>query len=159
LEQTADLRDEAGIPDEKNSEALPRTDFSQFENVTSVGPDSAGRLDAILQEAASAFDLVIVDLPPLSEGATIGAAAQKLDGILLVLKWGADAAEVRRALEFSAVARAKCAGVILNMATERLIGRYGDALAGAQARLTMRSRETNAPKDKTTGQEGEVAPA
>jgi Mrp family chromosome partitioning ATPase len=66
-------------------------------------------------------------------------AAQKLDGMLLVLKWGAvETGMVQRALSLTGRGRFKFVVAVLNMADQHLIGRYGDKLAGAEAALAKR---------------------
>ena len=42
----------------------------------------------------AAYDLVIVDMPALATGPDVRAAAQSLDGFLLVVKWGATESEL-----------------------------------------------------------------
>jgi succinoglycan biosynthesis transport protein ExoP len=96
-------------------------------------------IDETLREAITGYDLVIVDLPSLASGPDVRNLAQHLDGLMLVIKWaGTDAELIRRALNLSGGARFKFVGALLNMADERLIGRYGDKFAGAEA--VVRSR-------------------
>lgn len=131
-----------------------------LENPRLVALNSADRLNEVMREVAPGYDMVVVDLPPLSGDPAALAAARKLDGMLLVLKWGAhDADAVRRALELSGIAPTSLAGVILNLAPGRLIGRYGDRLAGVQARLARWSSVTRTPKEgNRTEEDGELAP-
>jgi polysaccharide biosynthesis transport protein len=90
------------------------------------------RLKDVVREAKGSDELVIVDLPPLVFGADVQAAADAIDGLLLVVKWGAtDSDLVRQAVRSSGEARAKFVGAVLNMADERTIGRYGDEPAPA----------------------------
>ena len=122
---------------------------------------STDRLDESMRDAPG-YDLVIVDLPPLASDTAVREAAHEVEGILLVLEWGRHRADqVRRALELSGVPSAKFVGVILNSGPKNLIGRYGDALAGLQARLASRSSGTRATTagEKTDEQGGELAPA
>ena len=73
--------------------------------------------DGVLDSAVGSFDLVIVDLPALVSGPDVRAAAQSLDGFLLVVKWGATESElIRQALRSSGEARPKFIGAVLNMA-------------------------------------------
>jgi Mrp family chromosome partitioning ATPase/capsular polysaccharide biosynthesis protein len=131
-----------------------------LENPRWVALNSADRLNEVMREVAPGYDMVVVDLPPLSGDPAALAAARKLDGMLLVLKWGAhDADAVRRALELSGIAPTSLAGVILNLAPGRLIGRYGDRLAGVQARLARWPSVPRAPKEgNRTEEDGELAP-
>ena len=98
-------------------------------------------LGDVLAEATKIYDLVVVDLPPLASGPDVRMAAQKLHGLLLVLKWGdMDAELVRHAVNSAGKARAKFVGAILNMVEEGLIGKYGDKLSEAEAALAARRR-------------------
>ncbi|MGY4602907.1 succinoglycan biosynthesis transport protein ExoP [Bradyrhizobium sp. USDA 4474] len=86
-----------------------------------------GRLKDLVREATGSGELVIVDLPSLASGADVRAASDAVDGLLLVVKWGAtDSDLLRQAVRSSGEARAKFVGAVLNMADERTIGRYGD---------------------------------
>lgn len=93
----------------------------------SIGPALP---DGILNDAAHAYDLVIVDMPALVTGPDVRAAAQSLDGFLLVVKWGATESElVRQALRSSGEAQPKFVGAVLNMADDNLMRSYGYGLA------------------------------
>jgi len=92
-----------------------------------------GRLKDLLREVKGSDELVIVDLPSLASGADVRAVADAIDGLLLVVKWGAtDSDLVRQAVRSSGEARAKFVGAVLNMAGELTIGRYGDERAPAR---------------------------
>lgn len=83
-----------------------------------------GWLDEILRAAEASYDVAIVDMPSLVASPQVRAAAQSLDGFLLVVKWGATESElVRQAFQSSGEARSKFIGVILNMADEKAIER------------------------------------
>jgi Mrp family chromosome partitioning ATPase len=85
-----------------------------------------GWLDDILGAAETPYDLVIVDMPSLVAGPQVRAAAQSLDGVLLVVKWGATESElVRQAFQSAGQARHKFIGTVLNMADEETMKRYG----------------------------------
>jgi Mrp family chromosome partitioning ATPase len=82
--------------------------------------------------AIAPYDIVIVDLPPLA--AELRPVAQKLQGILLVLKWGhGDRDKIQRAINSAGIPRSKFIGVVLNMVDGRLIGSYGNKFWGAEA--------------------------
>jgi polysaccharide biosynthesis transport protein len=94
------------------------------------------RMHEILRDAADGYDRIVVDLPALASGPDVQIAAQMLDGLLLVLKWGGSHVEpIRRALDLSGSTRFKFVGAVLNMADKRLLGRYGDKLAAAEIAL------------------------
>jgi polysaccharide biosynthesis transport protein len=83
-------------------------------------------LDGILSSATASYDLVIVDMPSLVSGPDVRAAAQSLDGFLLVVKWGATESElVRQGFQSAGEARLKFVGAVLNMADEKTMRRYG----------------------------------
>ena len=82
--------------------------------------------DGILDSAVGSYDLVIVDLPALVTGPDVRAAAQSLDGFLLVVKWGGTESElIRQALRSSGEARSKFIGAVLNMADGDTARSYG----------------------------------
>ncbi|MGY4602906.1 succinoglycan biosynthesis transport protein ExoP [Bradyrhizobium sp. USDA 4474] len=105
------------------------------------GPDVAAsdiswrkQIDTVVRGATPSYDFVVVDLPPLASGPQVRMAAECLDGLLLVVEWGAlDAELIQRTLNLCGGARTKFVGAVLNMADKFVIGRYGDKLAGAQA--------------------------
>lgn len=85
-----------------------------------------GWLDDILNAAETPYDLVIIDLPSLVAGSQVRAAAQSLDGFLLVVKWGETKSElVQQAFRSAGQARHKFVGTVLNMADEETMKRYG----------------------------------
>ena len=85
-----------------------------------------GLLDEILSAAEASYDVVIVDLPSLVAGPQVRAAAQALDGFVLVVKWGATKSElVRQAFQSAGQAGPKFIGTVLNMADEEAMKRYG----------------------------------
>jgi succinoglycan biosynthesis transport protein ExoP len=99
------------------------------------------RVNTLVVESAGNYDLVVVDLPPVGCGAEFRMAAQKLQGLLMVLRWGsAELDQVRRSLDLSGGVRCKFIGAVLNMVDERLIGLYGDKLWRAEADLAARRR-------------------
>jgi Mrp family chromosome partitioning ATPase len=104
---------------------LPRREPSN--SIRSIGPALP---DGILDKAAGSYDLVIVDMPALATGPDVRAAAQSLDGFLLVVKWGATESElIRQALQSAGEARPKFVGAVLNMADDEMMRDYGYELA------------------------------
>ena len=91
------------------------------------------------QNCFGAYDVIVVDLPPLERGPEFRMAAQNLDGILLVLKWGSTTLEqVEKAIAVSGVGPSEFIGAVLNVVDERMIGKFGDKLWEAEARLVAR---------------------
>jgi Mrp family chromosome partitioning ATPase len=89
------------------------------------GAMCATLLTDILNSVADSYDLVIVDMPSLAEGPDVRAAADLLDGFLLVVKWGATESElVRQGFRSAGDARPKFIGAVLNMADERIMNLY-----------------------------------
>lgn len=85
-----------------------------------------GWLDDVLNAAETSYDVVIVDMPSLVAGPQVRAAAQTLDGFLLVVKWGATKSElVQQAFQSAGQARQKFIGTVLNIADEETMKRYG----------------------------------
>ena len=96
-------------------------------------------MEEVVKSAKTSYDLVVVDLPSLATGPDAQLAAPVLDGLLLVVRWGcADAGLVERRLASFGRARTKFFGAVLSMADPRLIGRYGDRMAAAEAALALR---------------------
>jgi Mrp family chromosome partitioning ATPase len=95
-------------------------------------------VDATLAERANAYDLVAVDLPPLCCRPQFQLAAQKLDGVLLVLKWGKTEWErLCRLLDLPEELRGKFIGALVNGINNSAIGRY-DRFWSAEAELCAR---------------------
>jgi succinoglycan biosynthesis transport protein ExoP len=79
----------------------------------------------LIEAAASQFDYIIIDLPPL--GALVDARAVEpvVPNFLLVTEWGATArASVRNMLDHNSNVHEKCIGMILNKADPTRIGDY-----------------------------------
>jgi Mrp family chromosome partitioning ATPase/capsular polysaccharide biosynthesis protein len=93
-----------------------------------------GQLGEVVRTAMASYDIVLVDMPPLASGADVRAAAPVLDGVLLVLKWGAtDSDLVRQAFQSTGEARAKFIGAVLNTADEEAVERYRDNQVSAES--------------------------
>jgi Mrp family chromosome partitioning ATPase len=93
------------------------------------------------QNCLDAYDVIVVALPPLERGAEFRMAAQGVEGILLVLKWGStDLEEVARSVAASGVRPSEFLGAILNMVDERMVGKFGDKLWLEEAKLAARRR-------------------
>jgi len=85
------------------------------------------------------YDLVVVNLPPLESGPEFRMAANDIDRILLVIKWGSTEFErIERAIAASGVAASEFIGAVLNMVDDQMIGKFGDKLWGAEAALAAR---------------------
>lgn len=85
------------------------------------------------QTSLAAYDLIVVCLPALERGPEFRMAAQNIDGILLVMKWGgAEMERIERAFAVSGAAPSDFIGAVLNMVDDRMIGRFGDKLWEAE---------------------------
>lgn len=85
------------------------------------------------QTSLAAYDLIVVCLPALERGPEFRMAAQNIDGILLVMKWGgAEMERIERAFTVSGAAPSDFIGAVLNMVDDRMIGRFGDKLWEAE---------------------------
>jgi polysaccharide biosynthesis transport protein len=88
------------------------------------------------------YDLIVVSLPPLEMGSEFRMAAQNLDGILLVLKWGdTEFEKIERAIVASGVVPSEFIGAVFNMVDERMIGKFGDKFWEAEAAFVARRRQ------------------
>lgn len=106
------------------------------------------------RKSLAAYDLIVVSLPPLERGPEFRMAAQHIDGILLVMKWGgADMERVERAIAVSGAAPSDFIGAVLNMVDDRMIGRFGDTFWEAEALMAVRRRlfEPAMPTEPVTG--------
>lgn len=119
--------------------------------LSDAAPDSVWRtaLVDLIREASQSYDLVMVDMPSLASGADVRAAAQALDGFLLVMKWGdTDSELIQQAVQSAGKAQAKFVGAVLNMADEQMIAKYGDKLSAAEtalaAKRSLKSRSQSA---------------
>lgn len=83
---------------------------------------TSAQMHKLLAEASSAFDYIIVDLPPLGPVIDARAMAGRIDGFIFVTEWGKTARNaVRNTIENEVHIRKKCLGVILNKVdTEKL---------------------------------------
>jgi polysaccharide biosynthesis transport protein len=98
---------------------LPDLDILPAGRDPGTSPDLLGaRLPRILREAASAYDLIVIDAPPVlgfSEPLEMAAAA---DGVVLVARAGVTSQEnVRAALDILRRVHARVLGVVLNQVT------------------------------------------
>lgn len=106
------------------------------------------------QDHLGSYDVIIVSLPPLEQGPEFRMAAKKLDGILLVIKWGETELErIERAIAVSGVAPSEFIGGVLNMVDDRMIGKFGDRLWKAEAALVARRRpfKPSMPAERSIG--------
>ena len=69
----------------------------------------------IIEDARSAFDYVVVDLPPVGPVVGVRAASSLFDGFVLVVEWGHTVqAMVRNTILIDAEITSKCLGVVYN---------------------------------------------
>jgi capsular exopolysaccharide synthesis family protein len=103
-------------------EAIIPTDIGSLDILTSGQMDvhpaellGSKLLQATLQNALSAYDVILIDSPPILDVTDTKLLANKSDGVILVISQGRTeiekAAEAKKALEF---AKANLFGVILN---------------------------------------------
>lgn len=113
-------------------------------------------LDDMLCTALELYDYVIVDMPSLVSGAAVRAAADLLDGFLLVVRSGVtDGDLLRQAVHSAGEARPKFIGAVLNMAAPQTLQRYGDKRprAGREAAPPPHGKEASFTSE-TTGIDG-----
>ena len=76
---------------------------------------TSGRMAELLTLAASKFDYVILDLPPIAPIIDSRAVAPLIDSYLLVVEWGKTArGMVKKTMQQNGAIAKRCAGVILN---------------------------------------------
>ena len=90
---------------------------------------------ALIEDARTAYDYIIVDLPPLGPVVDAKAFAPLADGFVLVAEWGATPrALVRATLNAEPQIAAKVLGIILNKTDLKKLARYG-AFGGSEQYL------------------------
>lgn len=105
---------------------------------------SASGLNDVLSEAGSLFDLVVVDLPPMTLVADVREAASAFDAFLLVVEWGKTPSEViASALAGNDQVQRKLLGTILNKVELRKLQTYDASLSA----LYHRKRFSNYVND------------
>jgi succinoglycan biosynthesis transport protein ExoP len=80
----------------------------------------------LIEDARTAYDYIIVDLPPLGPVVDAKAFAPLADGFVMVAEWGATPrALVRATLQAEPQIAAKVLGIILNKTDMKKLARYG----------------------------------
>jgi polysaccharide biosynthesis transport protein len=128
----------------------------------SDGPQYWSRMDDASNAEGCAYDILIAVLPPLLDGPEFRIAAEKLQGLLLVLEWGrTDSERLRRLLEMSGNSRWKFIGAVLNMANEQAIGTFASRFQAAEAKIARRRSASNvgSPLDRRDRPFGDTLPA
>jgi polysaccharide biosynthesis transport protein len=93
-------------------------------------PINAFGLQDVLSQAASMFDVVVVDLPPMTLVADVRETAAAFDAFVLVVEWGKTAREViASALAGNDQIQRKLLGTVLNKVELRKLRTYDAALA------------------------------
>ncbi len=111
----------------------------------SDGPQFWSRMDNASHAEGCAHDVLIAVLPPLVDGPEFRIAAEKLQGLLLVLEWGGtDFERIQRLLEMSGSSRWKFIGAVLNVANEKAIGTAANKFQAAEAKFAKRRSASNA---------------
>jgi Mrp family chromosome partitioning ATPase len=87
-------------------------------------------MQALLKDARSKFEWVLVDTPPLASTADAGLLCPLVDAALLVVRAGrTPLASVRQAIE--ALGRERILGVVLNGSTEAVASDYNSLPLGS----------------------------
>ena len=89
------------------------------------------KMGDFLVSVGSKFNYIVVDLPPLAPVADVKSFVHHLDGVVLVVEWGATARTfVRESLDNNPILADKCIGVLLNkveMKRVKLYQKFGSA--------------------------------
>jgi polysaccharide biosynthesis transport protein len=89
------------------------------------------QMTRLLNHAASEFDYVVLDLPPLGPVVDARAIAPRVDGFIMVVEWGGPSRKVvRDTLDADPQIASKCLGVILNKVDAdkmKLYRKYGSS--------------------------------
>jgi succinoglycan biosynthesis transport protein ExoP len=88
---------------------------------------SSPAMRALLQQASSAFEYIVVDLPPTGPVVDVRAAADLFSGFVFIVEWGKTARKaVRSTFEMEHKLSDSCLGVILNKVDEQKLSLYHD---------------------------------
>lgn len=88
---------------------------------------SSAAMQALLKSAASDYDYIFVDLPPVGPIVDVRASAKLFDGFVFVIEWGRTARHlVRTTLEHEPSVYQKTIGVVLNKANMSGLQLYED---------------------------------
>ena len=86
---------------------------------------SSPAMRAFIDRTRTSFKYIVMDLPPLAPVSDARAAASLVDGMLMVVQWGATPrAVVRTQLDAAPTVRSKMLGIVLNQVDLKRLGRY-----------------------------------
>jgi capsular exopolysaccharide synthesis family protein len=88
------------------------------------GALSSAAMQKLLESAQKAYQLVILDFPPIVQVADIKAASHLIDSFILVIEWGrTPQSSVRDALDTAPLVSGKLMGAVLNKADPSVLAR------------------------------------
>jgi succinoglycan biosynthesis transport protein ExoP len=86
---------------------------------------SSATMKEMLRSASANYDYIFVDLPPILPVVDVKASANLFDAFVLVVEWGATAAdEIVKAISASPALSERLLGVVLNKADEAVMRRF-----------------------------------
>ncbi|MET1754409.1 polysaccharide biosynthesis tyrosine autokinase [Novosphingobium sp. RD2P27] len=126
------LRGEASLADGLVSDSLTSTCFLPAGEVIEPGESIAfDQLNALIADARTQFDLVVLDLPPVLQVAEARVIAAVSDGVVLLTRWKHTS---RQAIEFAITLLARAGNTVLGLVltevpvtSDILMGSYGEA--------------------------------
>ncbi|MEO0965591.1 MAG: hypothetical protein AAFY08_10770 [Planctomycetota bacterium] len=113
-------------------------------NVTQVGTVARARIRELIQQARSAYDVVIIDSGPMLGSLEASIIAGEVDEMLLVVARGELVGHVRRAIDSALDSGARIAGLIFNKAQDTEAQRF------SSSSVTSRTSTPDVPDDAAT---------
>lgn len=102
---------------------LPASTNFEFSNSSDVLKSPAVR--DMLKKAASNYDYIVVDLPPILPVVDVRAVAHMFDGFIMVVEWGnTSTEEILKAASSSPILTDRLIGAVLNKADEAVMRRF-----------------------------------
>jgi capsular exopolysaccharide synthesis family protein len=102
---------------------LPASTQVEFSNSSDVLNSRA--VKEMLKRARSAYDYVLVDLPPILPVVDVKAAAQLFDAFVMVVEWGSTSTdEILKAIGSTPILSDRLLGAVLNKADEAVMRRF-----------------------------------
>lgn len=129
------LRGEASMADCLVNDSLTPARFLPAGEIIEPGQSIAfDKLEALIAEARAAFDLVILDLPPVLQVAEARVIAAASDGVVLLTRWKHTS---RQAIEFAITVLTRAGNPVLGLvltevpaSSEIMLGSYSEPAAG-----------------------------
>ncbi|MGH1367666.1 MAG: GumC family protein [Maritimibacter sp.] len=122
------LTGEADFRDEVRSIASIGIDFLGGGQIKANAADvfSSERFEGLMKEARDAYDIIIIDTPPVLLVPDARVIAAQADAVLFTVKWNdTSKAQIKEALRLFDIADQKVSGFVLSQIDPKRMGKYG----------------------------------